>query len=164
LHGLQDWQHAIAIAYQLPGIRFNSVGSVIGPGPLATVVSVMAAGITLVIGRLAAREGTELPIAAGLSGSVLATPYLSVNDLAALLIAAWLILRLDPPRWLTTLMVVAYLPFFFANALFMHGPFLLLECAWLVALLAFAIRRRRERQRVAADADGGLQQIRQMAN
>jgi hypothetical protein len=150
IHGLQDWQHAIAIAYQLPGIRFNSVGSVIGPGLLATGVSVVAAGIALLIGRLAARDSCELPIAAGLSGSVLATPYLSVHDLSALLIAAWLILRLDPPGWLKALMVVAYVPFFFANALFMHGPFLLLECAWLVALLAFAVYRRRERELAAA--------------
>jgi hypothetical protein len=142
--GIQDWLHAIAIAQNLPGIRFNSVGSVIGPGLLATAVSVAAAGIAMVIGRLAAREGPELPFAAGLSGSVLASPYLSVTDLAALLIAAWLMLRLDPPGWLKTLMVVAYLPFFFANALFMHGPFLLLECAWLIALLVFAIKRRRE--------------------
>jgi hypothetical protein len=42
------------------------------------------------------------------------------------------------------LMVVGYVPFFFANTLFMHGPFLLLECAWLVALLVFAIKRGRE--------------------
>ena len=145
LQGLQDWQHAIAIALQLPGIRFNSVASVIGPGLLATAVSIVAAGIAMVIGWLARRDGPELPIAAGLSGSVLASPYLSVVDLSALLIAAWLILRLDPPGWLKTLMVVAYLPFFFANALFMHGPFLLLECAWLIALLVFAISRRRGR-------------------
>lgn len=150
LQGIQDWEHAVAIAYQLPGIRFNSVGSVIGAGPLATAVSVVAVGITLLIGRLAAREGSELPIAAGLSGSVLASPYLSAPDLAALLIAAWLILRLHPPGWLKTLMVVAYLPFFFANALFMHGPFLLLECAWLLALLVFAINRRRERDLASA--------------
>src|SRR5207253_3192966 len=99
--GLQDWAHAISIAQHLPGIRFNSVGSVIGSGLLATAVSIAAAGIAMVIGRVAAREGPELPIAAGLSGSLLASPYLSVTDLAALLIAAWLVLRLDPPGWLT---------------------------------------------------------------
>ena len=142
--GIQDWLHAIAIAQNLPGIRFNSVGSVIGAGVLAAAVSVAAAGIAIVIGRLSAREGPELPIAAGLSGSVLASPYLSVTDLSALVIAAWLVLRLDPPGWLKVLMVVAYVPFFFANALFMHGPFLVLECAWLLALLVFAIRRRRK--------------------
>ena len=142
--GIQDWLHAIAIAQNLPGIRFNSVGSVIGAGGLAAAVSVAAAGIAIVIGRLSAREGPELPIAAGLSGSVLASPYLSVTDLSALVIAAWLVLRLDPPGWLKLLMVVAYVPFFFANALFMHGPFLVLECAWLLALLVFAIRRRRK--------------------
>ena len=142
--GLQDWLHAIAIAQHLPGIRFNSVGSVIGPGLLATAVSVAAAGIAMVIARLVSREGPELPIAAGLSGSVLASPYLSVTDLSALLIAAWLILRLNPPGWLKALMVVSYVPFFFANALFMHGPFLVLECAWLLGLLVFAIKRRRE--------------------
>ena len=142
--GLQDWLHAIAIAQNLPGIRFNSVGSVIGSGLPATLVGIAAAGITMAIGRLAARQGPELPIAAGLSGSVLASPYLSVTDLSALVIAAWLVLRLDPPDWLKRLMLVAYVPFFFANALFMHGPFLLLECAWLLALLVFAITRRRE--------------------
>jgi hypothetical protein len=150
LHGLQDWQHAIAIAYQLPGIRFNSVGSVIGTGPLAVAVSVVTVGITLLIGWLARREGPELPIAAGLSGSVLASPYLSAPDLSALLIAAWLILRLDPPRWLKALMVAAYVPFFFANALFMHGPFLVFECAWFLALLVFAFRRRGERDLASA--------------
>src|SRR5207249_4492778 len=62
--GLQDWLHAIAIAQHLPGIRFNSVGSVIGPGLLATAVSVAAAGIAMVIARLVSREGPELPIAA----------------------------------------------------------------------------------------------------
>ena len=149
--GLQDWAHAISIAQHLPGIRFNSVGSVIGSGLLATAVSVAAAGIAMVIGRLAAREGPELPIAAGLSGSLLASPYLSVTDLAALLIAAWLVLRLDPPGWLKALMVVGYVPFFFANALFMHGPFLALECAWLLALLVFAIKRRR-----GSDLEGWL--------
>lgn len=150
LHGLQDWQHAITIAYQLPGIRFNSVGSVIGPGGLALAVSVVAGGITLLIGGLAAREGAELPIAAGLSGSVLASPYLSAPDLSALLIAAWLVLRLDPPRWLKALMAAAYIPFFFANALFMHAPFLILECAWLIGLLVFAIDRRRTRDLASA--------------
>src|SRR5437879_3912067 len=105
----------------------------------------------LALGRLAARGGPELPIAAGLSGSVLASPYLSVTDLSALLIAAWLVLRLDPPGWLKALMVVGYVPFFFANALFMHGPFLLLECAWLLALLVFAIKRRR-----GSDLEGWL--------
>ena len=149
--GLQDWAHAISIAQHLPGIRFNSVGSVIGSGLLATAVSIAAAGIAMVIGRLAAREGPELPIAAGLSGSLLASPYLSVTDLAALLIAAWLVLRLDPPGWLKALMVVGYVPFFFANALFMHGPFLVLECAWLLALLVFAIKRRR-----GSDLEGWL--------
>ena len=142
LHGLQDWRHAIEIAYQLPGIRFNSVESVIRPGVVATALNVMAAAVALAIGRIARRQGPELAIAAGLSGSVLASPYLSVSDLAALLIAAWLVLRLHPPRWLKALMIVGYLPFFFANALFMHGPFLLLEGAWLLALLVFAIGRR----------------------
>src|SRR5256714_11605945 len=63
--GLHDLQHAIAIAYQLPGIRFNSVGSVIGPGPLATAVNVAAAGVALLIARLAARGGGGLPLAGG---------------------------------------------------------------------------------------------------
>jgi hypothetical protein len=47
-------------------------------------------------------------------------------------------------------MVAAYLPFFFANALFMHGPFLVFEGAWLLALLVFAIKRRGERDLASA--------------
>ena len=134
-----DWRHAIEIGYRLPGIRFNSVASTIGPGVLAATINVLAGGIAVSIGRVAARRGAELPIAAGLSGSMLATPYLSVTDLAALLIAAWLILRLQPSRWLKALMMVGYLPFFFANEPHMHGPFLVLEGAWLIALLVFAV-------------------------
>src|SRR3989442_13603404 len=77
--GIQDWLHAIAIAQNLPGIRINSVGSVIGAGVLAAAVSVAAADIAIVIGRLSTRGGAGLPIAAGLSRSGLPSPSLSLT-------------------------------------------------------------------------------------
>src|SRR5207244_5185957 len=49
--GLHDWQHAIAIAYQLSGIRFNSVCSVCGLSTLASLWDVPTAGGTTVRAR-----------------------------------------------------------------------------------------------------------------
>jgi hypothetical protein len=73
-------------------------------------------GAQILVGSLALwiawrhrRAGTEVPIAAGLIGSLLVATYLHLNDMLTLFPAAWLILRAYPRWWMWTLMGGGYL-------------------------------------------------------
>jgi hypothetical protein len=139
--GIDYWLASVAVNYNHPGFKFNSVSWILGPGVPAIAVGLAAVAATLYLSWRAPLRDIELPIAAGLIGSLLVTPYVTVHDLSALVLAAWLVLRLDPPRWITMLLVVGYLPLFLANANFAHLPVLVLECALLVSLVALARAR-----------------------
>ena len=136
--GIDYWLASVAVNYNHPGFKFNSVSWIIGPGVPAIAVGLAAVAATLYVSWKAPFKDVELPIAAGLIGSLLVTPYVTVHDLSALVVAAWLVLRLDPPRWVTALLVVGYVPLFLANANFAHLPVLLLEGAFLVSLVGLA--------------------------
>ncbi len=76
-------------------------------------------------------SGPSLPIAVGLLASVLASPYINFYDLAAMVLAGWLILRSNPPRWQQVLTIAMYVPLFGAPI----WPMLTLAglCLWLVS-------------------------------
>jgi Glycosyltransferase family 87 len=54
------------------------------------------------------KAGPEVPIAAGLIGSLLVAPYLHLDDFITAFPAAWLILRAHPRWWLWVSMAVGY--------------------------------------------------------
>lgn len=54
------------------------------------------------------RMGVEIPIAAGLVGSLLATSFLHINDIVTLFPAGWLILRARPQLWMWVLAAGTY--------------------------------------------------------
>ncbi|MGH7776935.1 MAG: glycosyltransferase family 87 protein [Candidatus Dormibacterales bacterium] len=64
--------------------------------------------VTLLAAWQHRREGVELPIAAGLVGSLLAAPYLHLYDLAMLVPAVWLAMRASPALLASALVVVTY--------------------------------------------------------
>ena len=139
--GIDYWLASVAVNYNHPGFKFNSVSWILGPGVPAIAVGLAAVAVTLYVSWKAPFKDVELPIAAGLIGSLLVTPYVTVHDLSALVLAAWLVLRLDPARWITALLVVGYVPLFLANANFAHLPVLLLEGAFLASLVTLARAR-----------------------
>ena len=141
--GIDYWLASVAVNYHHPGYKFNSVAWVLGPGVPAIAVGLGAVAATLYASRKAPFKDPELPIAAGLIGSLLVTPYITVHDLTALVLAAWLVLRLDPPRWIKALLVAGYVPLFLANANFAHLPVLVLEAGFLVSLVMLAMARAR---------------------
>lgn len=105
---------------------------------LAAVAAVLALGVSLVIAYRSRGGGPEMPIAAGLLGTLLVSPYSNYYDLAALVLAAWLVLRTHPPRWQLAAILALYLPVYLAPLL--AWPAVLAECTWLVTL-AVGLRR-----------------------
>ena len=49
-----------------------------------------------------------MPIAAGIVGSLLFTPYVGFQDFAILFVAGWLILRSKPSEWQVGALVVGF--------------------------------------------------------
>jgi hypothetical protein len=103
---------------------------------IAAVLSVAA--FTVWRGR---GSGPSAPIAIGLLSSVLVSPYVNFYDLSALVLAAWLILRLNPPRWQQAVTLAMYVPLYGAPI----WPLVTVVClcAWLVSLAVLMAREPR---------------------
>jgi hypothetical protein len=73
--------------------RRYAISGVLGLGPVLNVVQVLIIALTLLAAWRHRGEGPELPMAAGIVGSLLVTPYLGFQDFLMLVVAGWLILR-----------------------------------------------------------------------
>ncbi|TMD39565.1 MAG: glycosyltransferase [Chloroflexi bacterium] len=141
VQGIRNFEYASYIVYYLPKLTLVSVNWVF-PGVPAVAIGVIALGLTLSTAWRARRRGPELPIAVGLVGSTLVTPYLNVYDLTGLILSAWLALRVGLQPWQKVLLVICYVPLVFANADSWPVPTIAVRCAWLVALFALSARPR----------------------
>jgi hypothetical protein len=120
------------------------------PGPIQSSLlrqlpfPISVIGIVLVLGSCAVMlwrgrgSGPSLPIAVGLISSLLVSPYVNFYDLSALVLAGWLILRLDPPRWQKALTLGMYVPLYGAPI----WPLFTLAClcGWLFSLAFLGTR------------------------
>jgi hypothetical protein len=86
--------------YNLP-LHFNTSRGRLGAG-------VLAGSLALLVAWRHRRLGPEIPIAAGLIGSLLVTSYVHLNDLLTLFPAGWLILRAKLRWWLWILIIGGY--------------------------------------------------------
>ncbi len=102
------------------------------PLPVAIIGIVVVLGVSIVTLWRHRGNGPSLPIAIGLIASVLVSPYVNFYDLSALVLAAWLILRTNPPRWQQAVTLGMYVPLYGAPI----WPLLTLACicGWLVSL------------------------------
>lgn len=77
-----------------------TIAGFLGRGPLTVALAAVAVIITLIAARRNRLEGSSLPMACALVGSMLITPYLHSQDLATLLLAGGIARhsRLDQPR------------------------------------------------------------------
>ncbi|HLQ62183.1 MAG TPA: glycosyltransferase family 87 protein [Candidatus Acidoferrales bacterium] len=76
-----------------------TVAALLGRGPLAWAAQLLLAAAALTVARIHRGRGPEIPIVAGILGSLLLSPFLHEPDVAVLLPAAWLYLRTTPPAW-----------------------------------------------------------------
>lgn len=111
--------------------RFT-LGSLLGEPWLRLAEAGVAVAGLVAAWRVRGR-GVEIPIAAGILASLLATPHLSVQDLAMLLPAAWLTWRAHVPLWLRAVVVAGWIPVELALA-WGPLPILIFELAWLGCL------------------------------
>lgn len=102
------------------------------PLPVAVIGIGLVLGASVFILWRGRGSGPSRPIAVGLIASVLVSPYVNFYDLSALVLAAWLMLHTNPPRWKKAVTLGMYVPLYGAPI----WPLVTLACVcgWLVAL------------------------------
>jgi hypothetical protein len=130
--------------------RHFSISGPLGLGPDLTLTQVAVVAVTLLAAWRHRRGGPELPMAAGIVGSLLATPYLGFQDFLMLVVAAWLVLRAGATIWQVGLFVVGY-GLLQLSLVVMAVPILLAE-ALLLASLAWPPSQTPNERRPAASS------------
>jgi len=113
--------------------RHFSISGPLGLGPVLTVTQVAVVAVTLLAAWRRRARGPELPMAAGIVGSLLATPYLGFQDFLMLIVAGWLVLRGGATTWQVGLFVIGY-ALLQLSLVVMALPILLAEAAFLISL------------------------------
>jgi alpha-1,2-mannosyltransferase len=114
--------------------RRYSISGPLGLSPLLNVTQVVVAATALFAAWRRGHGGPELPMVAGIVGSLLVTPYLAFQDFLMLVVAAWLLLRTRPAPWQVGLLVVGYALLELALVV-LAVPILLAEALLLLSLL-----------------------------
>ncbi|TMC97925.1 MAG: DUF2029 domain-containing protein [Chloroflexi bacterium] len=114
--------------------RRYSVSGPLGLGPLLTITQVVVVAAALLAAWRHRAQGPEIPMAAGILGSLLATPYLGFQDFVMLIVAGWLVLRAGASVFQVGLMVVGYALLQLALVV-LALPILLAEALFLLSLL-----------------------------
>ena len=129
--GLGIYLHELQLYGGRPFNTTSTLQRLTGPGLSTGLLQGGLAGLALAAGWRQRRRGCELPLAAALAGSLLASPYLHPYDFTMLLASVWLVLRGSPPAWLAWGMLLAVPA---AEVVFTYGSLPLL--AFAVALVA----------------------------
>jgi Glycosyltransferase family 87 len=120
--------------------RRYSISGPLGLGPLLNLMQVVVLVVTLLVGWRARGGGPEVPIAAGIVGSLLVTPYLGFQDFLMLVVGGWLLLRTQLSAWQVGLLVVGYALLELALVV-LAIPILVAEALLLVSLAWQTIRK-----------------------
>src|SRR5207245_2763545 len=112
--GLTGIEASLRLAQGLGGPLQISIWHTIPIPRLAVPAALLALALSLMIAYRNRGAGPEMPIAAGLVGTMLVSPYVNYYDLAALLLAAWLVLRTQPRGWQRAIIPALYLPVYLA--------------------------------------------------
>jgi alpha-1,2-mannosyltransferase len=133
--GVARYREVLAIT-QTPAwdiTRRYSISGPLGLGLVVNLTQVLVVAVTLLVAWRHRGQGPEIPIAAGILGSLLATPYLGFQDFLMLIVAGWLVLRARPSAWQVGLLVVGYALLELALVV-LAIPILLTEALLLVSL------------------------------
>jgi alpha-1,2-mannosyltransferase len=136
--GLDQFRAALAIEQDQAANLAWTLASIFGRGPVALVVGAACGGLALLVAYRDPRRGRELPVVAGIVGTLLAAPYHNPSDFAILAPAAWLYFRSPVPVWQKAWLVVG-LPATYLAAGFGPGLLLVFIAGWLVLLVADAL-------------------------
>jgi hypothetical protein len=140
-HGVSAWVQSIELAQANPATGPLTYSSLFGHTTAAAAVEV-AFGLAAIGLAWYRRDRLDVVFALGIAGTIGSASYLHEDDIAMLVLAAWIILRAQPSvqmkLWLLIGIAAAQL-----IAIGMAIPMLLWEPGFLL-LLALEPRRRRE--------------------
>lgn len=106
--GLTRYRDLLGVASQWESTRRYAFSGLVGLGPQLYVVQAIVAAATLLAAWRHRHDGPGLPIAAGIVGSLMFTPYVGFQDFAMLFVAAWLVLRAQPSESLVGLLAAGF--------------------------------------------------------
>ena len=95
--GVRSYFERLSFAAGVPVNRELTLTYLLGDA--ARPAQVFIASWTMLIAYRIRHRGLEWVYACALAGGILATPYVHLDDLAMLGLAAWLVLRARPPAW-----------------------------------------------------------------
>lgn len=114
--------------------RRYAVSGLIGLGPQVYVAGAVVAAVALIAAWRHRGNGPEVPMVAGIVGSMLFTPYLAFQDFLMLVVAGWLLLRARPSLWQVGLLVIGY-ALLELSLVVLAVPIVLAEALLLVSLV-----------------------------
>ncbi|SRR6266508_247025 len=97
--GLSAYEARLNFAAGVPVNRELTLAYFLGAGVVTRAAQVAMAVWSLALAYRTRRRGVEWLYICALVGGMLATPYVHLDDLAMLGLAAWLLLRLSVPAW-----------------------------------------------------------------
>lgn len=106
--GFNRYREVLNLASQWEITRRYAYSGVVGTGPPLYVSEAIVGAVTLLAAWRHRGGGAGMPIAAGIVGSLLFTPYVGFQDFAMLFVAAWLILRSNASELQVGALVVGF--------------------------------------------------------
>jgi len=138
--GLLRYRDALALASGWSITRGYAVSGLIGTGPQLYVAQALALGGAVAAAWRWRHTGTAVPIAAGITASLLFTPYVGFQDFAMLVVAGWLVLRAQPSTAQVVILVIGFCLLEVA-LLVLAVPILIAEVVLLASLIFYGPRR-----------------------
>jgi len=156
--GLVHYRDALALAAGWPITRGYAVSGLIGTGVQLYVAQAIALAATVAAAWRWRGGGTAVPIAAGIVGSLLFTPYVGFQDFAMLVVAGWLVVRAQVSAPQVAILVLGFCLLELA-LLVLEVPILVAEVLLLASLIWYAPARPHpsagtRRQTVAIEGPG----------
>jgi Glycosyltransferase family 87 len=141
--GTAVFHHALQSLDAVKGVPGPIQSSLLRQLPLPLAVIGIAAVLSLSVFNVWRLRGSgpSGPIAIGLLASILVSPYVNFYDLSALVLAAWLILRYNPPRWQQAVTLAMYVPLY--GAPIWPLATIVCLCGWLLSLAVLMAREPR---------------------
>ncbi len=132
--GVARYRDVLSLASQWEPTRRYAIAGPLGLGAQLYVAQAIVVATTVMAAWRRRHDGIGVPIAIGITGSLLFTPYVGFQDFAMLVLAGWLIVRAGAVPWQVGLLVAGYALLELA-LLVMAIPILVAEILLLVSLL-----------------------------
>ena len=132
--GLLRYRDVLALAAGWQITRGYAVSGLIGSGPQLYVAQAIALIAAIAAAWRWRHNSAAVPIAAGIIGSLLFTPYVGFQDFAMLVVAGWLVIRAHPSTAQVAILVIGFALLELA-LLVLGPPILVAEVLLLVSLI-----------------------------